>query len=61
MLELRMTIEIDFAVDPDRLVLGFNAVEFDASISRDRGDACKPAKKIEMPPGTTKFTVGGKL
>ena len=61
MLKMGMTGEIDLAVDADCLVLGFDSMEFDAGRGGDRRNTGKPAEKIEMPPGSSEFAIGGKL
>ncbi len=61
MLDHRMAGEVDLAVDPDGLVLGLDAMEFDAGRGGDRRDAFEPAEEIEMPPGAAEFAVGGEL
>jgi len=39
MIDMRMALEFDLAVDADRLMFGLDAMKLDPRIGRDRGDA----------------------
>src|SRR4029078_3604237 len=61
MLDMRMALEFDLAVDADCLMLGLDAVKLDPGIGRDRGDAFQAPEEIEMPPRAAEFAIGRKL
>ena len=61
MFNLRMADEFDRPGNLDSLVLRLDTVKLNAGRSGDRFDTLETAKKIKMPPGAAKFTVGCKF
>jgi len=56
-----MTGEADLAVDLERMRLGLHAVELNAVVGKVEAHTVETAKEVEMPPGTAKLAVGGRL
>ena len=56
-----MTGKADLAVDLERVRLGLHAVKLNAVVGEVELHAVEAAKEIKMPPGATKFAIGGEF